>query len=179
MHASWLASLSCARLAGLTIDTCKPAVSLDPKLSAASCDHPQLPPRANALLQHILRCAYQAGLIWGQANLKNPNIPSPEGWGWQKDDKGQWVPVWTTIPAIWDACRQYLVKCGCKKGCTKLCSCRKAGKGVYCTVFCTACRGECSNKQPVGVSDRYSYVTINSSKESLSLNLNSFVTNYV
>ena len=115
----------------------------------------ELSPTGNALLQHILRCAYQAGLIWGQANLKNPTIPSPEGWGWQKDEKGQWVPVWTTIAAIWDACRQYLVKCGCKKGCTKLCSCRKAGKGVYCTVFCTACRGECSNKQPVGVSDRY------------------------
>ena len=114
----------------------------------------ELPPTANALQQHILRCSYQAGYVWGQATVRNPVIPSPQGWGWTKDEKQQWVPVWTTIPPIWEACRQYLVKCGCKKGCGGLCSCRKAGQGVFCTIFCSHCHGDCSNKQRAGVSYR-------------------------
>ena len=115
----------------------------------------ELPPTANALLQHVLRCSYQAGYIWGQASVRNPTIPSPEGWGWHKDDQRQWAPTWTTVPAIWEACREYLVKCACEKGCGKGCGCRKAGKGVYCTIFCAKCLGDCSNRQRRGVSDRY------------------------
>lgn len=40
-----------------------------------------IPPTRSALVQHVKRATYQAGLIWGQALIPNPAIPSPSDWG--------------------------------------------------------------------------------------------------
>ena len=43
-----------------------------------------LPPTKATLLQHTKRAAYQAGCVWGQATLCQPEVESPFDWGWQK-----------------------------------------------------------------------------------------------
>ncbi|KAE8741792.1 hypothetical protein FOCC_FOCC012681 [Frankliniella occidentalis] len=104
-----------------------------------------LPPTAGVLLQHILRCMYQAGYLWGKALETQPELDTPAKWGWRRSDLGGWDPHWSDMSCIWDACRDMLVKCGCQKGCKdSSCSCRKQPGGrLKCTHFCTGCRGQC------------------------------------
>lgn len=55
-----------------------------------------IPPTRAALLQHTKRAAYQAGCVWRQATLCEPEEQSPADWGWTK--KGdQWQVIWTTL----------------------------------------------------------------------------------
>ena len=86
-----------------------------------------IPPTRSALLQHVNRAAYQAGCVWSQSTLRQP-----ETQGWAKNgDMGS--VVWTTLPPIVESYQQ-VTKCGCKYGrckyyrlglsCTALCSCR-------------------------------------------------------
>lgn len=103
----------------------------------------RLPPTSEALRQHALRAAYQGGHIWGQCMDPLAEIPSPDGWGWIKEDS-EWVANWTCLPTIWKGCRD-LVKCKCKTGCssTSNCSCKRSN--VDCVpVLCSNCNG-CSN----------------------------------
>lgn len=44
-----------------------------------------IPPTQAALYQHLLRVAFQAGHVWGQATERNPELPSPENFGWKKN----------------------------------------------------------------------------------------------
>ena len=76
-------------------------------------------PTLNALEQHVKRAAYQAGHIQGQTFSGKPKAPSPELWGWKRTkDEYQWTPYWTTLPEAAKDCQE-LLKCGCKKECTK------------------------------------------------------------
>ena len=43
-----------------------------------------IPPTKDALRQHVLRTGYQAGHVWGQALLKEPQLPSPDEFGWRR-----------------------------------------------------------------------------------------------
>ena len=95
----------------------------------------RLPPTQDALLQHVKRVAYQAG-IWCTSEQSEQHTP-PEGWGWTlEEDSQSWVPVWNTLPMASKACSE-LVKCGCKsqKGCGARCACRKAN--WKCTELCS------------------------------------------
>ena len=53
-----------------------------------------IPPTSGALKEHVKRAAFQAGHIWNQSTVCNPQLPSPGDWGWTKVD-GTWVPHWT------------------------------------------------------------------------------------
>ena len=92
-----------------------------------------LPPTQNALLQHAKRAVFQCS-IWVTSQDTIQNVPTPEGWGWTKQDDA-WSPVWITIPEAARACNE-LIKCGCKskRGCTSRCKCNKAG--LACTDLC-------------------------------------------
>ena len=58
-----------------------------------------IPPTRAALREHAKRAAYQAGIIWGQATISNPDTRSPAEWGWTQ--KGEtWQICWTTLPLI-------------------------------------------------------------------------------
>ena len=96
-----------------------------------------IPPSADALLQHTARVAYQAGHCWGQCIVSNPDLPSPSEWGWARSESH----AWTTLPGALKGCQE-LVKCGCKAeiGCKGRCKCLKAG--TPCTALCK-CGGEC------------------------------------
>ena len=48
-------------------------------------DFKHMPPSKDALFQHTLRAAYQAGHIWGQTLISCPVLPDPSKWGWIKE----------------------------------------------------------------------------------------------
>lgn len=102
-----------------------------------------LPPTRAALIEHTKRAAYQAGHCWGQMMLANPELPSPEDWGWRRKETGGWEIHWTTLPEAAKACRE-LLRCGCKKGCRGHCKCVKAA--LQCTALCQ-CGGLCPQNQ--------------------------------
>ena len=96
----------------------------------------KIPPTKAALLQHTRRAVYQAGHIWGNALVPKPTLPSPSGWGWEKDEN-RWKPVWTLLPQAQQICYE-LIHCGCKKGCTRICKCVRAS--LVCTALCMQLR---------------------------------------
>lgn len=98
-----------------------------------------IPPTQDALRQHIKGAMYQAN-TWNLALVPRPFLPSPSDWGWVDTDAG-WQPLWTTLPEASQACYE-LVHCGCKKGCTGHCKCKKAA--LKCTALCS-CSGDCSD----------------------------------
>lgn len=98
-----------------------------------------IPPTRGALIQHTKRAAYQAGHVWGQATISNPQLPNPQEWGWTLTNN-VWEPYWTTLPDATKSCRE-LIRCGCKKGCNARCSCVKAS--LRCTALCNC--SNCSN----------------------------------
>ena len=113
-----------------------------------------LPPTHGALREAILRAHYQT-MVWNNDKVPNPNIPSPENYGWKKDND-EWLPVMTTTPPAPEAIIE-MVKCGCvKQRCsTNRCQCRKAG--LTCTELC-ACSDDdepCENSLQEDDSDEY------------------------
>ncbi|CAH1160137.1 unnamed protein product [Phaedon cochleariae] len=83
-----------------------------------------IPPTKDALMLHVKRAAYQAGHVWGQANVKKPVLPSPGAWGWTRDDIG-WEPTWTTIPEALKSCIE-IMACAChQQKCSGHCKCVK------------------------------------------------------
>eukprot|EP00794_Sanderia_malayensis_P004061 gene4061-4613_t len=56
------------------------------KPSVKSRDIDVIPPIKDALHQHSLRAAYQAGYVWGQSCKKVQALPDPTLWGWKKID---------------------------------------------------------------------------------------------
>ena len=77
----------------------------------------KIPPTAAALEQHANRAFFQAALIWGQALIKNPAVPSTASYGW-KEEGGI---LWTKLPEASMVCRE-LLKCSCKKVCKGRCA---------------------------------------------------------
>ena len=85
----------------------------------------KIPRTKDALRQHVIRAAYQAGHVWGQALLKAPQLPSPEEFGWKRENaSAQWEVKWTNLPPAGAACRA-VVKCRCVKGCRRQRKCVK------------------------------------------------------
>ena len=101
-------------------------------------DFVNMPPTKDALIQHSLCAAYQAGHVWGQALITCPDLPDPSSWGWYKNGNS-WDPVWTTLPPISKNLRD-LVTCQCKKACKPPCKCCIAD--VKCSSLCY-CQGNC------------------------------------
>lgn len=99
-----------------------------------------IPPTNEALVQHILRSVLQASK-WHQCLNKQHDSRDPCLWGWKRLNENEMQPFWTTLPEASSVCRE-LIKCGCKKGCTGNCKCRKAA--LECTELCQ-CSGQCTN----------------------------------
>lgn len=108
------------------------------KLFTKKCSVQRIPPSLAALEQHVKRATFQGGHIWGQVLVPQPLLPSPNSWGWIKND-GLYEPLWTTLPEASKTCYE-LISCGCQKGCRNRCKCKKAA--LKCTALCK-CEGEC------------------------------------
>ena len=74
-----------------------------------------IPPTKAALIQHIKRASYQAGCIWSQSTIRQPEPQSPSDWGWTHNGDS-WQVFGTTLPPIAATGRQ-LSKYGCNAGC--------------------------------------------------------------
>ena len=63
--------------------------------TASQVEAQKLPPTKAALLQHILRAAYQS-LVWAHLEDPKPDLPPPDGYGW-KEQGDTYIPVITTL----------------------------------------------------------------------------------
>ena len=107
--------------------------------SVGSVQLETLPPTSAAMKYHAYR-AYFAVQEWLGNSLQATD------WGWELND-GTLTPIYTDRPAASDSVLR-LVSCGCKKGCGKRCSCRKAG--LDCSAMCSTCIGQiCTNALPL------------------------------
>ena len=83
--------------------------------------------------QAVLRAHYQA-MVWANDVVANPIMPSPEEYGWEKEED-RWIPVMTCLLSAPEAIIE-LVKCGCKTKCaSNRCQCRRAV--LQCTDLCS------------------------------------------
>ena len=98
-----------------------------------------IPPTKEALHQHVKSAVFQAGYIWGQSQIANPEIPSPSDWGWVKSHDSGWCPFWTVMPEASKGCRE-LIKCMCKKQCSG--NYKLYTANLPCTELCL-CSGQC------------------------------------
>ncbi|XP_071135420.1 uncharacterized protein [Mytilus edulis] len=98
-----------------------------------------IPPTQSALFQHTKRSIYQGGIVWGECLKLEPQLPSPNAFGWIKDKSDQWQPFWSDISEASSSCQE-LIHCGCKRGCRGRCKCGQTA--LPCTALC-ACGGEC------------------------------------
>ena len=96
-------------------------------------EYNNIPPTQDALKMHVLRAAYQAGYIWGQALKPCPELPSPGDWGWKPGERGTWEILWTKKEPISEACKE-LRRCSCKNEC-KTCKCKQGF--LPCTSLCS------------------------------------------
>ena len=83
-----------------------------------------IPPARAALLQHIRRAMYQGGHCWCkmlQATIGMPSAP----WGLGMSQPTKLETYVDHLPEASTASRE-LIHCGCKKGCTGWCKCKKA-----------------------------------------------------
>ncbi|XP_065670919.1 uncharacterized protein LOC136089121 [Hydra vulgaris] len=96
-----------------------------------------IPPTADALLQHTKRAALQAHL-WKQCLSAVTPGYLPTEWGWKDTADESYTPLWCTLPEISRHCQE-LIRCSCKTEC-KNCSCKR--HGLPCTKLC-ACNGYC------------------------------------
>ena len=95
-------------------------------------------PTQAALLQHTKRAVYQSGHVWGSAVIAKPQIPSPQEWRLRREGS-EWKLVRKVLPQAQESCYE-LIDCGCKKGRTGQCKCRK--ESLKCTALCN-CGGHC------------------------------------
>ena len=79
-------------------------------------------PTRDALIQHIKRAFFQTN-IWKQSLVSEQYIPNVEDWGWIKGNE-LISPMWTVLTEASKACYE-IIKCGCKKGCSGNCKCKK------------------------------------------------------
>ncbi len=102
-----------------------------------------LPPTHDALRQHIARSSYQA-MVWYNALVPTPTLPSPFDCGWFHDQESDTVePVLSTQEAVPKACLE-LVSCACKRNCSRAtCKCRK--NGLKCIRACSCFGSLCLN----------------------------------
>lgn len=100
-----------------------------------------LPPTTDAIEQHIKRSHYQS-LIWQNVSQSEIDAESLLVSGWKLNDKGETIPLLTTIDPITNK-RIQMTTCGCKGQCANLrCGCAK--DGMPCSAMC-GCMGVCKN----------------------------------
>ena len=98
-----------------------------------------LPPSKDALLQHALRSAYQAGWVWGNS-LTECIPPSPELWGWQILNDHLRIH-WSSLNVHNDLLIVTNI-CQCRTAGCNTCKCAK--NLVKCLKYCN-CSRKCNN----------------------------------
>ena len=91
---------------------------------------------------------WQAGHVWGNIFVKQPNLPEVCDWGWQRNGlDASPIPKWTTLPLISRLNLKELAVCGCKSGaCRPPCQCCRHEQ--ICTSLC-GCKGSCIHTEHI------------------------------
>ncbi|GBM08416.1 hypothetical protein AVEN_108404-1 [Araneus ventricosus] len=99
----------------------------------------RLPPTTDAAQLHAMRSYHQVQTWLG-------NEKDPLKWGWMHTQSGLFRKKSEKDPAPESLLQ--CISCTCKKGCTNVCGCRKAG--LHCSLLCKHCIGQsCENPMPV------------------------------
>ena len=105
----------------------------------------KIPPTQDALLNHTLRSAYQAGWVWGNT-LKQAQVPSKMNWGWtMHPDKHQLLILWVN-PSEISILATVTRTCKCRSVRASCSACQCAKSKLQCLRFCS-CKQNCINKQ--------------------------------
>ena len=102
-----------------------------------------LPPTRAALLPHIARANFITMRDKSYVT-RLPELPAIEESGWRLDDHGKYAHLLNLASPAPQAVIE-LIKCGCKTGCGKKCSCRK--NDLPCTPLCKCYGKHCTNTQ--------------------------------
>ncbi|ELU14502.1 hypothetical protein CAPTEDRAFT_199758, partial [Capitella teleta] len=81
----------------------------------------QIPPSSDALQLHLLRAVHQSAFVWGGLLIRDPLVPSPEEWGWQRSGSA-FVPHYISLPPLSSSLPD-LSFCSCKSVCKRPCKC--------------------------------------------------------
>ena len=101
-----------------------------------------LPPTVGALQEHVKRAHYLA-MVYNRSLMSIQDLPPPDKYGWRFcEARYVYEPIMTQVPSAPSALIN-LVKCNCKKGCTKNCSCKK--NILSCTEICGCTDYGCQN----------------------------------
>ena len=132
--------------------TCKAVKSLRWYLfSNRAAEGENLPPTFGSLYFHILRANYVA-LLWKNADVSHPNLPSPTDFGWEVDNaSGSFIPKRCLHQPAPESVLK-LIRCWCKTGCGKACGCFKNNNP--CTEICSCMLQNCENAPAESIADR-------------------------
>ncbi|ELT89202.1 hypothetical protein CAPTEDRAFT_223408 [Capitella teleta] len=101
----------------------------------------QIPPSSDALQLHLLRAVHQSAFVWGGLLIRDPLVPSPEEWGWQRSGSA-FVPHYISLPPLSSSLPE-LSFCSCKSVCKRPCKC--IVNEQVCISLCF-CRGQCNKE---------------------------------
>jgi hypothetical protein len=100
----------------------------------------------------MFRAHYQM-LVWNKDTVANPELPSPQGYGWRFEENELHPIMSTQLPAPEDVI--HLVKCASVKSrcSTSRCRGRKACLGCTDLCSCSESEDECENTERVTLMD--------------------------
>ena len=101
----------------------------------------QLPPTQAALLYHLKRVNYATAVI-KRALLQHPNVPGPNGYGWQVEEDVLLIQWILRKPAPDDLVEFISCRCQSSSCCNNKCIC--FAHNLNCTDLCS-CTDNCSN----------------------------------
>ncbi len=101
------------------------------------------PPTQLALQEAIKRAHFQA-MVWKHDEIANPELQSPQSYGWQLHEN-ELYPVMTSMAPAPDVI--HLIKCGCTltRCSTNHCQCKKAGLSRTHMCKCSDLDDRCKN----------------------------------
>ena len=102
-----------------------------------------LPPTQGGLKLHIMRAHY-VSKIWKSSRESIMSLPPIKNFEWEKDEHGFISPVRCSMPPA-PVSVINLVKCGCRTGCSRNCSCHR--NQISCTELCKYFQSSCNNSQ--------------------------------
>ncbi len=104
----------------------------------------KLPPSLPSFHQHVKRASWQTQ-VWMHSHEPQPDIPSPVGHGWQRDECGGIIPCYFEGPTASEIMEGLLCACSDRgQTCQEDCSCEALQ--LSCVELCPCHAGErCNN----------------------------------
>ena len=110
--------------------------------SSTSDNFREIPPSSDALEQHILRSAFQAGWVWGNTLSQLPT-PYKHLWGWQlHQEQSRLLIRWKGHTANITKLSVVIATCKCSGACSTCTICTCGKNKMTCLKYCI-CKKKC------------------------------------